>query len=91
VPIFVTQTQFFGTEMTRTKPQYLLIEHDRYFYQRKVPLDYPPSQRSPFAARGEGSAKKDDNPLTGRWSGHHRALGWRILWLAGFSWSWNSP
>lgn len=26
--------------MAQTKPKYMLIEHDRYFYQRKVPLDF---------------------------------------------------
>ena len=26
--------------MPQTKPRYMLIEHDRYFYQRKVPLEF---------------------------------------------------
>ena len=26
--------------MTQTKPKFMLIEHDRYFYQRKVPLEF---------------------------------------------------
>lgn len=40
MPIFGTQTQTFGTDMTQTKPKYMLIEHDRYFYQREVPLEF---------------------------------------------------
>jgi len=40
VLIFGTQKQIFGTEMTQTKPKYMLIEHKRYFYQRKVPLEF---------------------------------------------------
>lgn len=40
VPVFGTQARIFGTEMTQTKPKYMLIEHGRYFYQRKVPLKY---------------------------------------------------
>lgn len=38
--IFGTQTQIFGTKMTQTKPKFMLIEHGRYFYQRKVPLAF---------------------------------------------------
>jgi hypothetical protein len=38
--IFGTQMRIFGTEMTQTKPKYMLIEHGRYFYQRKVPLEF---------------------------------------------------
>ena len=40
MPIFGTQTLIFGTDMAQTKPKYLLIEHGRYFYQRKVPLEF---------------------------------------------------
>lgn len=40
VLIFGTQTRIFGTDMTQTKPKFMLIEHGRYFYQRKVPLDF---------------------------------------------------
>lgn len=40
MPIFGTQTRIFGTEMAQTKPKFMLIEHDRYYYQRKVPLEF---------------------------------------------------
>ena len=40
MPIFGTQTHLFGTDMTQTKPKFMLIEHGRYFYQRKVPLEF---------------------------------------------------
>ncbi len=29
--------------MPQIKPKYMLLEHDRYFYQRKVPLDLQPA------------------------------------------------
>lgn len=40
MPIFGTQTRIFGTDMAQTKPKFMLVEHDRYFYQRKVPLEF---------------------------------------------------
>lgn len=40
MPIFGTQTHLFGTDMAQTKPKFMLIEHGRYFYQRKVPLEF---------------------------------------------------
>lgn len=40
MPIFGTQKRIFGTDMAQTKPKFMLIEHDRYFYQRKVPLEF---------------------------------------------------
>lgn len=40
MPIFGTQTHIFGTDMAQTKPIFMLVEHGRYFYQRKVPLEF---------------------------------------------------
>ncbi|MFK7751149.1 MAG: hypothetical protein AB8B51_01235 [Sedimentitalea sp.] len=43
MPIFGILNMIFGTDMPQTKPKYMLIEHDRYFYQRKVPVALQPA------------------------------------------------